>query len=163
MSTNSPHRYPLAIHSWKTSAGSLIVQRLHSVETIGTFPLDYVLSSGVIPWKFIKTGVLHLVEARDPFPPVFCDDTGVIMEANDPIRPGVFTSEQIGASDTLSSILANYGTALIVMGFRSSVNMARGPKYFRSRVPSSAEGSVSTRSYSKRSSANQVKSPLLLF
>lgn len=35
--------------------------------------------------------------------------------------------------------------------------MARGPEYFRSRIPPSAEGSISTRSNSKRSSANQVR------
>jgi hypothetical protein len=51
--------------------------------------------------------VLHLVEVQDHSPPVFRDGAGVIMEANDPIRPGVFTFEQIGASGTLSSILAN--------------------------------------------------------
>jgi hypothetical protein len=107
MSITSPHRYPLAVHSWKTSSGSLIVQCLHSGDIIGTFPLEFVLSSGIIPWTYIKSVVAHLVEAPDHFPPVFRDDAGVIMEANDPIRPGVFTFEQIGASGTLSSILAN--------------------------------------------------------
>jgi hypothetical protein len=162
MSTNSPQRYPLAVHSWKTSPGSLIVQCLYSGDIIGTFPLGFVLSSGIIPWTYIKSVVLHLVETQEHYPPVFRDDAGVIMEADDPVRPGVFTFEQIGTSGTLSGILANLRTALIVLGYESSVTMARGPEYFRSRVPPSAEGSVSTRSNSKRSSANQVKSLLLL-
>lgn len=106
MSTTSQHRYPLAIHSWKPSSGPLIVQCLHSGDIIGTFPLDFVLASGVSSWTYILSVVLYLVDAQDQSQSVLRDAAGAIVEPNDPILPGVFSFEQIGASFTSHDVPA---------------------------------------------------------
>lgn len=130
-------RYPLAVHSWNPGSVPLLVRCQRTNELVASFPLEFVKRSGNDSWRYILDVVNQLVEPSPGHKPIIRDGAGVAVELSMSTAEGVYWFEQSGSSN--------------------GVTMSRGPEYFSSRVPPSAEGSVSTRSNSKRSSANQSR------
>lgn len=145
-------RYPLSIHSWPTETEPIRICCARSGEQFASFPLEFVATSGVSSWEFIVTVVVELVRPISGFQPVIRDSNGRMMRGAMPVLAGTYTFEQIGGiSVTISSHLS-----LTAAGSATPAAMARGPEYHRRSIPPSAEGSMSTRSNSSRSTAHQV-------
>lgn len=101
--TPSAYTYPLSIHSWKTTSGPIIIRCAQSGHLIGTFPLEFVLNSGVATWDFILSTVLRLIIVLQQHAPVIRNGHGDIMEASSPIHPGEYRLEHTGTRSPLSS------------------------------------------------------------
>lgn len=150
--TMAIQRYPLSIHSWPTETEPIRICCARSGEQFASFPLEFVATSGVSSWEFIVTVVVELVRPISGFQPVIRDSNGRMMQGAMPVLAGTYTFEQIGRiSVTISSHLS-----LTAAGSATPAAMARGPEYHRRSIPPSAEGSMSTRSNSSRSTAHQV-------
>jgi hypothetical protein len=96
MSNPPQQRYPLAVHSWKTSAGPIIIRCLHSGIIIGTFPLEFVALSGRNSWNYILFVISHLVVAAELHTSLLRDSEGIDMDPQCTVHAGDFTYEQIG-------------------------------------------------------------------
>lgn len=89
-------RYPLAVHSWKTSLEPVIIRCSYSGDIIGSFPLDFVRSSGVDSWEFIFSVIQRLVVVEEGYSSIIRDSHDIVVDPIDRVRSGVFTFEQVG-------------------------------------------------------------------
>lgn len=93
--TTSTQSYPLSVHSWKGSSGSVIIRCARSGHPIATFPLEFILESGVGSWAFISAVVLRLVAVFHEDRAVIRDQNGAVMQHGSPIYSGEYKFEQI--------------------------------------------------------------------
>ena len=148
--------YPLAQYSWDDQ--EVITVSSENDSLIGTFPLQFLRQGGieVDTWEYILDVISQLVDGdtRGSFRTV----DGEIVSADGRPHPGDYyyvnqsqcSCCQISYADDRSD-------------GQTDVTFARGPEYFRRNIPPNPNGSQSTRSNSKRSTAQQVtRSPRVI-
>jgi hypothetical protein len=142
--------YPLAQHSWDDQDVITISSR--DSQLIGTFPLEFLIRSGVSIWEYIYDVVRQLLENEEGGC-LYKPDESVVTNG-DPPEPGDYCFVPYSECSQQLPMPAHVMTT---EGGQAIVTFARGPEYFRRNCPPNPNGSQSTRSNSKRSTAQQVK------
>lgn len=155
----APVQYPLSVNSWRSGRHSIVVRCQRSSRIIGSFPLDFVIHSGDATWQYIFWALSQLVELNAAGPPRLRSEDGRLVEMGSEVCSGTFyyqSNDEVGeqgekrAPPRMKWIINRQDGAAVA-------RWSRGPEYFRTTAPPSSEGSLSTRSNSKRSSVNQVR------
>ncbi|OXG17644.1 hypothetical protein C367_05139 [Cryptococcus neoformans Ze90-1] len=124
--------YALAQYYWNDS--EVITISSYDNQIIGTFPLSFIKRGGLNTWAFVSDIVHQLVDIAG----------GGAIRAGDG-NPVVLQE-------------APYAGDFVFMPHneRASISFTRGPEFFRKNIAPNPDGSQSTRSNSKRSTAQQT-------
>lgn len=141
--------YALAQYYWNDS--EVITISSYDNQIIGTFPLSFIKRGGLNTWAFVSDIVHQLVDIAGGGAIRAGDGNPVVLQEAPYAGDFVFMphSEQYHATDKPLE-------ELTVTDERASISFARGPEFFRKNIAPNPDGSQSTRSNSKRSTAQQV-------
>ncbi|WVO21738.1 uncharacterized protein IAS62_003050 [Cryptococcus decagattii] len=130
--------YPLALDLW--DAGSSVVIRSTNGTRIASFPLDFISRGGDNTWSYVLYVIDQLIISESGRGRIIKDKHGRVLDPNESPSAGefVFSLEDPQLAET-------------------DVSFSPGPEYFSSIKAPNPEGSVSTRSNSKRSSVDQSR------
>jgi hypothetical protein len=152
--TMAPTQYPLSVNSWRSGRSSVVVLSHNNGQVIGSFPLDFVKASGNDSWQYILWALAQLVETTSVGTVELKSEDGLVIDTRSGVHGGTFYYHCGGESEALP--LQMSGAIVDRSDSAESAVWSRGPEYFRTTVPPNSEGSLSTRSNSKRSSVHQV-------
>ncbi|UOH83241.1 hypothetical protein LQV05_005960 [Cryptococcus neoformans] len=141
--------YALAQYYWNDS--EVITISSYDNQIIGTFPLSFIKRGGLNTWAFVSDIVHQLVDIAGGGAIRASDGNPVVLQEAPYAGDFVFMphSEQYHATDKPLE-------ELTVTDERASISFARGPEFFRKNIAPNPDGSQSTRSNSKRSTAQQT-------
>ncbi|OWZ61946.1 hypothetical protein C366_00872 [Cryptococcus neoformans Tu401-1] len=125
--------YALAQHFWRDS--EVITISSYDNQLIGTFPLNFIKRGGLNTWAFVSDIVHQLVD----------------------IVGGGFIRAKNGNPVLLQEAPYAGDFVFVPHNERASISFARGPEFFRKNIAPNPDGSQSTRSNSKRSTAQQAE------
>ncbi|OWZ47531.1 hypothetical protein C343_00884 [Cryptococcus neoformans C23] len=125
--------YALAQHFWRDS--EVITISSYDNQLIGTFPLNFIKRGGLNTWAFVSDIVHQLVD----------------------IVGGGFIRAKNGNPVLLQEAPYAGDFVFVPRNERASISFARGPEFFRKNIAPNPDGSQSTRSNSKRSTAQQAE------
>lgn len=142
--------YALAQHFWRDS--EVITISSYDYQLIGTFPLNFIKRGGLNTWAFVSDIVHQLVDIVGGGFIRAKNGNPVLLQEAPYAGDFVFVphSEQYHATDKPLE-------ELTIADERASISFARGPEFFRKNIAPNPDGSQSTRSNSKRSTAQQVR------
>lgn len=141
--------YPLAQYSWDDA--DVITISSKDEQLIGTFPLEFLRRCGVNVWEYISEVVSQLVD-EEAAGRLYKPD-GTIICTTDTPRPGDYCYLPTGQFHIRAKFVRQDSDWL---DGQMRVLFTKGPEYFRRNIPPNPNGSQSTRSDSKRSTARQV-------
>jgi hypothetical protein len=130
----APTFYPLAQYSWDDPSVLYVFSRPPARQLIATFPISFIQKGGDNTWSYVLDVVNQLVQDQNQG--IIKSENDVQVELDDEPVAGTFWFEPVDGDSVIS--------------------FSRGPEYFRRLVSPAPEGSISTRSDSRRSSVNQV-------
>jgi hypothetical protein len=145
--------YPLAQHSWDDQ--DVITVSSRDSQLIGTFPLEFLIRSGVSIWEYDYDVVRQLLEKEEGG--CLLKPDGSVVTHAEPLKPGDYCFVPHSECCECSQQPPMPARVMTTEGGQTIVTFARGPEYFRRNCPPNPNGSQSTRSNSKRSTAQQVK------
>ncbi|RSH89906.1 hypothetical protein EHS25_001892 [Saitozyma podzolica] len=133
-------QYELAASSWGVGDTIDIVSVQNTL--IASFPLEFVQRGGDNSWRYVLGVLEQLVDIVPGYASIIRDQSGADVDLEEAPWSGEFVFAQ--------------------NGIFAEVAFSRGPEYFSRFRPPNPQGSVSTRSDSSRSSANQSRFRLFL-
>lgn len=91
--------YPLAVHSWRSTRGPLLIRHANTSSLIATFPVEFVEQGGDNSWRYVIGVVEQLIDG----PPstrrgTLKDASGWAVQAENPVDSGVFWYDIAGES-----------------------------------------------------------------
>ncbi|OWZ30827.1 hypothetical protein C347_03972 [Cryptococcus neoformans AD2-60a] len=133
--------YPLALDLW--DSGSSVIIRSATGTRIASFPLNFISRGGDNSWSYVLYVIGQLIIPESSRTGIIKDEHGRVLDPNEPPSAGVFFFFQEADPDPQLA--------------QTDVSFSSGPEYFSSIKAPNPEGSISTRSDSKRSSVNQSR------
>lgn len=146
--------HPLAQHSWEDHEVITVVSK--SDQLLGTFPMSFLRQAGVNPRKYFHDVIGHYIENIQDGT-LYTQD-GVEVHSTQILQAGDYRFMSQGEFyDPFyfkSVAVAEFPGDRSTVGW--TISWTNGPECFRRDVPPNPSGSQSTRSNSKRSTAQQV-------
>ena len=157
----APVIYPLSVDSWRSVSPSEIIIRSSSRKVIASFPLAFLRRGGDDTWNYIFRILEQVVECKEGehwtiTREEYHEDS--VVDLGQPPIAGSYIFRDSGELGQAGNFSMIYRLApLTVVDIKKDMLFTRGPEYFRKSQAPNPEGSVSTRSDSKRSTTNQVR------
>ena len=89
-------KYPLAVHSWRSTTEPILIRCRPSSELIASFPLEFVQRGGNDSWQYVLDVVTQLVEPNPGHEAQITDSEGNLVVLGQKVRSGVLWYEHRG-------------------------------------------------------------------